>query len=207
MKYAMNFELLQQKIEQATKQAFLEMHLQHGAEGIYAFALYSDEGAMTVCPSTNTQTALKAYDAVEDRIYYQFEPAEWKYEMQGADAAFNQISAEVYAASEQCLQYDEDGEYIESEAFNLFRETLFDCCFKVLLKLKQENFFYNLVQNDVFLMFSVSEYEFDQEKLKKMIIQLNDNPYQTEYLAWMQTWSEWLSDYNWDQQICPHQPV
>ncbi len=192
MKYAMNFDLLQHKIEQATKQAFLEMYLQHGEEGIYAFALYSDEGAMMVCPSTNTQAALNEHydEQQEDFVYYQFEPAEWKYEMQGAEDAFNQISAEVYAASEQCLQYDEDGEYIESEAFEVFREALFDCCFKVLLKLKQENFFYNLVQNDVFLMFSVTEHEFEPEKLKKMITQLNNNPYQAKYLAWMKTWSE-----------------
>lgn len=192
MKYAMNFDLLQHKIEQATKQAFLEMYLQHGEEGIYAFALYSDEGAMTVCPSTNTQAALNEHydEQQEDFVYYQFEPAEWKYEMQGAEDAFNQISEDIYAASEQCLQYDEDGEYIENETFNLFREALFDCCFKVLLKLKQENFFYNLVQNDVFLMFSVTEHEFEPEKLKKMITQLNNNPYQAKYLAWMKTWSE-----------------
>lgn len=183
----MNFDLLQQKIEQATKQAFLEMYLQHSAEDIYAFALYSDEGAMTVCPSTNTQTFLKQQDPKDFR-YYQFEPAEWKYEMQGADDVFNQISTEVSAASECCLQYDDEGEYIESEAFNLFRERLYDCCFNVLLKLKQQNFFSNLTQKDIFLTFSVSAYEFDREKLKNMIIQLNDNHYQTEYLTWMHTW-------------------
>lgn len=50
----MNFIQLQQKIEEASKKSFLEMYEQHKEEDIYAFALYSDEGAMTVCPSTNT---------------------------------------------------------------------------------------------------------------------------------------------------------
>jgi hypothetical protein len=43
------------KIEAATRLAFTEMVEQHGSEGIYAFALYSDAGAMTVCPSTNSE--------------------------------------------------------------------------------------------------------------------------------------------------------
>lgn len=37
-------------------------------------------------------------------------------------------------------------------------------------------------------MFSVTEYEFDRNKLREMIILLNDNPYQEEYLDWMKTW-------------------
>ena len=50
----MNFTELKNKIEIAAKQAFLEMFEKHGKDEIYAFALYNDEGAMTVCPSTNT---------------------------------------------------------------------------------------------------------------------------------------------------------
>ena len=50
----MNFEAFKQEIEVATKKAFIEMFENYEAEEIYGFALYSDEGAMTVCPSTNT---------------------------------------------------------------------------------------------------------------------------------------------------------
>ena len=70
----MNFEALKQEIEVATKKAFIEMFENYGAEEIYGFALYSDEGAMTVCPSTNTLKHLMTVDQ-DDLTYYTFEPA------------------------------------------------------------------------------------------------------------------------------------
>ncbi|WP_255763293.1 DUF4303 domain-containing protein [Fulvivirga maritima] len=93
----MNFEELERKIEAATKKAFIEIYDQHQDEGIYGFALYSDGGAMTVCPSANTQDFLEDLDdeEKEDLAFYKFEPAEWKYEMVGADEAFNDISKEL----------------------------------------------------------------------------------------------------------------
>ncbi|MXV37827.1 DUF4303 domain-containing protein [Flavobacteriaceae bacterium Ap0902] len=83
----MNFQALQTKIEKATKRAFIEMFEKHADEGIYSFALYSDEGAMTVCPATNTLDFINnlSEDEREDLPYCKFEPAEWKYEMIGAD--------------------------------------------------------------------------------------------------------------------------
>jgi len=84
-------------------------------------------------------------------------------------------------------EYDNDDEENDEE-FEEFQQTLYQTCFEVLLKLKQENFFKNLVGKDIFLMFSVTEYEFDRNKLREMIILLNDNPYQEEYLDWMKTW-------------------
>ena len=58
----MDFDILKQQIETAAKNAFLEMYKKHGTEDIYSFALYSDEGAMTVCPSSNTLEALQNID-------------------------------------------------------------------------------------------------------------------------------------------------
>lgn len=45
---------LRRRIEDAARQAFLDVLESHPDEHVYAFALYSDEDAMTVCPSTNT---------------------------------------------------------------------------------------------------------------------------------------------------------
>ena len=87
----MNFDILRQKIEHATKQAFIEMFENYGVDEIYGFALYSDEGAMTVCPSTNTLKHLAVFDQNDDLTYYKFEPAEWKYEALGADKEFDEI--------------------------------------------------------------------------------------------------------------------
>ena len=177
----MNFDQLKIKIEHATKLAFTELYQQHGHENIYAFALYSDEGAMTICPSTNSLAALKTVDP-QDFQYYQFEPAEWRYEMQGADLAFNQISDEVRSTS---LQYAED-----DQKFIEFRQKLYQSCIDVLVKLKQENFFTQITQQEIFLFFTVSDYEFEAEQVHNIVTQLNDNHYCADYLAWMKTWAD-----------------
>jgi hypothetical protein len=181
----MNFEILRQNIEDATKKAFIEIFEKYGADEIYGFALYSDEGAMTVCPSTNTIKPLTTVDQ-EDLVYFKFEPAEWKYEMKGADEEFNEISKQ--------LRYElEKNEYLENDKYNeewflKFQSELYETCIIVLEKLKNENFFRQIVGKDIFLLFTVSEYEFETKDLKKTIERLNDNEYKTEYLNWLKTW-------------------
>ena len=184
----MNFEALSLKIEQATRDAFKEMFQQHGAEDIYAFALYSDEGAMTVCPSTNTVAFLNGLTAEEkeELPYYKFEPAEWAYEMQGADNAFNEISKTL---DEELSKNDFQNEYEEEAVFNAFRKDLYDCCIAVLEKLKEEGFFKSLAGKEIFLLFTASEYEFSKSELTDIVKRLNNDAYAEEYLAWMKNWS------------------
>ncbi|OCA67940.1 hypothetical protein BBI01_20860 [Chryseobacterium artocarpi] len=175
----MDFETLKQQIEAAARKAFLEMYEKHGAEGIYSFALYSDEGAMTVCPSSNTQEMLKEVDE-DDTMYYKYEPAEWTYEMEGADKEFNDICTGLRTELEK---NDEDDEWFQG-----FQTQLYATCIEVLEKLKNENFFKNIIGKDIFLIFTVSDYEFEKQDLKNIIIRLNDNEYKSEYLDWMETW-------------------
>lgn len=179
----MNFETLERKIENATKKAFLEIFSKHKEEGVYGFALYSDSGAMTVCPSTNTIDFLENLDEEEkeELTYYKFEPAEWKYEMVGADEAFDDVCTELSTELEK-------KDYEDEETFLTFRNRLFKLCINVLKKLKEENFFKNTVGKDVFLTFSVSDFEFDKEELENMIVELNENGFREEYLQWIKTW-------------------
>ena len=176
----MDFIELKKNIKDATKQAFLEMYEKHGDEGIYAFALYSDEGAMTVCPSTNTLDYLATKKDDEDFKYYKFEPAEWKYEMQGANRLFNEISKLCWNEVEK----NEDND----DAFETFQNQLYQTSIEVLSELKSENFFRQIVGKDIFLIFTVTEYEFSKKELKSIINVLNDNEYNKEYLEWMKTW-------------------
>ena len=181
----MNFEALKQEIEVATKKAFIEMFENYGAEEIYGFALYSDEGAMTVCPSTNTLKHLTTVDQ-NYLTYYTFEPAEWKYEMQGAAREFDHISKQLRTELEK-NEFLDNGEYNEAW-FATFQSQLYETCIGVLEKLKSEDFFKNIVGKDIFLMFTVSEYEFETKDLKKIIKRLNNNTYKTKYLKWMKKW-------------------
>ncbi|MFP3833415.1 DUF4303 domain-containing protein [Chryseobacterium sp. SIMBA_028] len=175
----MDFDILKQQIETAAKNAFLEMYEKYGAENIYSFALYSDEGAMTVCPSSNTLETLQNIDE-DDAPYYKYEPAEWTYEMKGADDEFNTICTQL----REELDRNEENE----EWFNEFQVKLYSTCIEVLEKLKNENFFKNIIGKDIFLIFTVSDYEFEKQDLKDIISRLNDNEYKGEYLEWMETW-------------------
>ncbi|MHA7059517.1 DUF4303 domain-containing protein [Aquimarina sp. M1] len=183
----MDFKELEQQIENATKKAFVEMFNQHQDEEIYCFSLYSDEGAMTVCPSTNTIDFLEnlGEEEKEELTYYKFEPAEWKYEMAGANDEFNEICKRLRTELDK---NDFDNAYEDEKVFIDFRNRLFAICISVLKKLKREAFFKNIIGNDIFLIFSVSEFEFDNNELENMIVELNDNEYKDEYLEWMKTW-------------------
>ena len=174
----MNFEDLKQQIEDAARKAFLEIYEKHGAEKIYSFALYSDEGAMTVCPAVNTLENLKNADE-DDFLYYKYEPAEWAYEMEGAEVEFNEICTRLRNVLDQ---------YEDEEWFAEFQNKLYETCIEVLEKLKSEDFFKRITGEDIFLIFTVSDYEFEKEDLKKIITRLNDNSYKDEYLGWMDTW-------------------
>ncbi len=177
----MNFETLSQNIENAAKKAFIEMYEKYGAEEIYAFALYSDEMAMTVCPSTNTLKHLATVDQAD--LSYKFEPAEWKYEMVGADKAFNEISKKL-----RDTLYENADAGADDEWFNGFQQQLFATCVDVLEKLKRENFFKNIVGKEIFLTFTVSDYDMKEKDVENIINRLNDNEYKTEYYNWMKTW-------------------
>jgi len=179
----MNFTKLKDKIEEAAKQAFLEMFEKHGKEEIYAFALYSDGGAWTVCPSTNTMEHLAERD--DDDIIYKYGTAEWKYEMEGADELFDEISD---MCRNEVMNMEKDREIYKRE-FGKFQSQLYETCIEVLEKLKSENFFKQIVGKDVFLCFAVSDNDIDMEKERDMITRLNDNEYGKEYLSWMETWT------------------
>lgn len=182
----MDFETLKQQIEEAAKKAFLEMYEKHGAENIYSFALYSDEGAMTVCPSSNTIETLQNVEQ-DDAVYYKYEPSEWTYEMQGANEDFNDICTNLRTELEKYeIQYRDEEEY--DQWFQEFQSKLYATCIEVLEKLNNENFFKNIIRKDIFLIFTVSDYEFEKQDLKNIIIRLNDNEYKSEYLEWMETW-------------------
>lgn len=181
----MSFEILRQNIEDATKKAFIEMFENNGADEIYGFALYSDEEAMTVCPSTNTIKHLTTVDQ-DDLVYHKFEPAEWKYEGIGADKEIEEICTQLRTELDE-NEYVDNDEYNE-EWFLKFQSQLYETCIGVLEKLKNESFFKQIVGKDIFLIFTVSGYEFKVKDLKNIIERLNENDYKTEYLNWIKTW-------------------
>lgn len=180
----MNFIELKSEIEVATRNAFLEMFKEHEKEGIYAFALYSDEGAMTVCPATNTLEHLEK-QSKDDYLLVKYEPAEWKYEGQGASELFDNICKLCFKKVSEM----EENDKIYERDFGKYQNQLYETCIEVLEKLKSENFFKQIVGKDVLLLFTATEYVFKKEKYQEIITRLNDNDYKKEYLNWLETWT------------------
>jgi hypothetical protein len=174
-----DFQKFAQQLTQAAQAAFTELLARHPTEEFYSFALYSDEGAMTVCPAANTlgHLAAQSPDALP---YAKFEPAEWKYEMVGADAQFDALSRQLRT------QVDED--FAEPDGFEQFRQQLYATCVEVLDAMRQQRFFDEAVGRAVFLLFSVSDSDPSPEELAQVVSRLNDNAYRDEYLAWLRTW-------------------
>ena len=174
-----NFQDLKDQLTQATQAAFTEVLARHRAEGIYSFALYSDEGALTVCPATNTLAHLAAQPP-EDLPYAKFEPAEWRYENVGATAQFDAIGRQLRT---QVL-----AETLGEQEFEQFRRQLYATCIDVLADLQQQGFFDRAAGRAVFLLFHVSDSDTSTEELTQLVSRLNPNAYGDEYLAWLRTW-------------------
>ena len=174
-----DFQHFEQHLTQATRDAFLELLAAHRAEGFYSFALYSDEGALTVCPSANTLAYLAAQPP-EDLPYAKFEPAEWAYEMRGAKVQFNELSRQLRThVLDEALQEDD---------FEQFRQQLYATCVAVLDALRQQQFFDQAAGREVFLLFSVSDSDTPAAELAQLVKRLNHNTYRDEYLAWLASW-------------------
>jgi hypothetical protein len=176
---AIDFQDLKRQLRQAAQAAFTEVLTQHRAEGICSFALYSDEGALTVRPATNTLAHL-ATQPPEDLPYAKFEPAEWRYENVGAAAQFDAIGRQLRT---QVLD-----ETLEDKEFEQFRQQLYATCLDVLTELQQQGFFEQAARREVFLLFSVSDGDTSAAELAQLANRLNHNANRDEYLAWLASW-------------------
>jgi hypothetical protein len=192
-----DFAALEVEIRRAAKQAFDEVASAHPDEQLCAFALYSDDGAMTVCPSINTVQHLARMQSKypDEAPYYKFAPPEWKYEATGADAAFGAICLQVRT---QALAF----EGVTAEAartlagvsplrmapappgFDDFKSELFETCVRVLESLRADPLFAG-----VLLVFAVSDSDPSVESELAMIERLNDEAVVSEFRTWTKTWA------------------
>jgi Domain of unknown function (DUF4303) len=139
-----DFERLQRDLIRASKQALAEAKESHPREQICAFALYSDEGAMTVCPSIDFASA-RAARLTKTPAYpadMTFATAEWALESVGADPAFDKICKRL-----------SDHLDAHPRGFVPFKRALFETCVDALATLRAKR----VVPADCLLVFAVSD--------------------------------------------------
>jgi hypothetical protein len=122
------------QVKQGAAQAFKAFSADHPGEQIYAFAVYSDGGAMTICPAANSEEAYseKSRGAdPSDLVYYRWNTGDWAYEFEHVEA-FDGASAML----------DDLRQAMGEEAyFNDAHEDVFKTMVAALEELNMENVF------------------------------------------------------------------
>lgn len=73
------------EVKQGAARAFEAISADHPGEQIYAFAVYSDNGAMTVCPAANSEEAYSEKSRAADPshlVHYRWNTGDWAYEFE-----------------------------------------------------------------------------------------------------------------------------
>jgi hypothetical protein len=152
-----DFEKLQKELENAARQAFNMVRKKHSKEDLCAYALYSDEDAMSVSPAVNSSKHLKEMekDDPSDADYYKWSPAEWAFEFEGAEY-FENIS----------LMLREHGSKLKDDGISSkFKKGVFDTCVKALEALVSEGFFGDR-SNDIIVLFTVTDFNSPDQEIE-----------------------------------------
>ncbi|UQV43700.1 DUF4303 domain-containing protein [Janthinobacterium lividum] len=168
-----DFALLQTLVADAARLAFDAVRRAHPEQHINAFALVSDDSAMTIGPMANSREALAASEYGEEMLW---NPAEWAFDEGGAyfDSAYR-----LLLQAHRGLPFDVD--------FDTFRSGVFDACIAALAQLDAEGVFGTGAQRDEgVLLFDVS----DSEPVEGAMARLNPPAVVARFEAWMASWAE-----------------
>jgi hypothetical protein len=135
------FTVLRREIVEAARRSFDDVRAAHPDERYYAFALYSDDSAMTVCPAANSEEGfgrcIERYKAKDwfqkySLSFFRWSIAEWAYECESLErfgAVHKMINVEG--------RYDRD----DSDGFVNFKGQLFATMVLALKDLDAGGFF------------------------------------------------------------------
>ncbi|MCM2564528.1 DUF4303 domain-containing protein [Janthinobacterium kumbetense] len=168
-----DFALLQTLVADAARRAVEAARRAHPGQHIDAFALVSDDSAMTIGPMANSREALAASEYGEEMLW---NPAEWAFEDGGAyfDSAYR-----LLLQAHRDLPFDVD--------FAAFRSGVFDACIAALARLDAEGVFGTGAQRDEsVLLFEVS----DSEAVESAMARLNPPAVVARFEAWMASWAD-----------------
>lgn len=179
-----DFSALAEGIAQASRAALAEISERCGpGDPVCAFTLYTDDGAMTVCPAMVTESQVRelATRHPDEADYYRYSSAEWPLEGEGANAAFNALCTRV--ADHVLALPDEGGD----AAFNAFRAQLLETMLQVLERLRREDPAF--ARESLMLQVAVSDGDEPAEVLNQWVARLNPPDLAAGFKAWTDTWA------------------
>lgn len=169
-----DFDQLSTEILEGARRAFSAIREAHPDQTMNAFALCSDDSAMTIVNVANSQEAFAKVDD-EDKDDFLWNAAEWSFEEGGEflDIAYRLI-----------LPYHRDIPY-EIE-FAEFRNGVYECCIQALEQLDEEGFFgKSPARENVILLFQV----IDSDEVKGATERLNTAENYQRYRTWYDSWN------------------
>ena len=168
-----DFALLHTLVADAARRAFDCVRRAHPGQHIDAFALVSDDSAMTIGCMANSREALAASEYGEEMLW---NPAEWAFDDGGA---YFDSACRLLLQAHRDLPFDVD--------FDIFRSGVFDACIAALAQLDAEGMFGSGAQREEFvLLFEVS----DSEPVEGAMARLNPLAVVARFEAWMASWAE-----------------
>ena len=163
-----DFALLQTLVADAARSAFAAVRRTHPDQHIDAFALVSDDSAMTIGPAANSREALASSEYGEEMLW---NPAEWAFE---DGVAYFDSAYRLLLQAHRDLPFDVD--------FDTFRTGVFEACIAALARLDAEACFGAGAQREEFvLLFEVS----DSEAVEGAMARLNPPAVVARFVRWM----------------------
>ena len=131
-------------IRDAARAAFGDLRRAHPHETFYAFALYTDDGWMTIVPAANSEEGFKRASGdgdadPDERTYTRWATAEWAYEAAG-DERFNAAN-DLLNAPDQAMETADSDEAEELRHHREKGEALLASMVEGLRLLDAEGFF------------------------------------------------------------------
>ena len=177
-----DYGLLKTNLKEIVNEIFNNYIKKYDIKDICGFSLYSDEDAMSVSMSINTykhhQNNIK--DAPENKLYYKFNPEEWKEIIEN-----NKLDK----FNKQLQQFSLK---LKKKRLTEYRNNIYKLSVEILDELKTIQLFKNM-KSDFVLLFSVSDCE-----LPEIVIEYNTK-YNTkeivnEYEQWLKEENEYEED-------------
>lgn len=173
----LNFQQFKSKLKKSTRKVFLQLTKEYN--DICAFGLYSDESAMSIAVSFNTESYFKEMweSDPDEKESYRWFPGEWFCESYQDSKDFDKLNKQISPNSSLNESFPTTTEFLE------FRDNLYNTAVEVLSELKDEGLFSEFT-NEFILLFAVSEFE-NEEKQIEWVEKLNSEKLSNEFEEWL----------------------
>ena len=165
--------LLQTLLVTATRQAVCALRAAHPGQHFNAYALQSDDSAMTISLLANSREALSTAEDEDEMLW---NPGEWRFDEGGA-----------YFDSAYRLLLQAHRELPFTVEFEVFRASAFEACIAALELLAAEGLFGTGVEREeTLVLFEVS----DSEELDGVLERLNTPAMVARLAEWKASWDQ-----------------